>query len=100
MQTAEEVEDVAPVERNITPAKVPVAAGLFAPVDAPAVSPLNELSARLNAANISFPDATEYLRSQLVTEAEEFDLISDDEARLAIAGFSYLEKALTPIPAE
>ena len=95
MQTAEEVEDIDPPERNITPAKVPQVAGLFAPVDAPAVSPLNELSARLNAANISFRDATEYLRSQAVTEAEEFDLISDEEARAALTGFGYLVSALS-----
>ena len=96
MQTAEEVEDVAPVERNVTPAKVPQVAGLFAPPssDHPEISRLDELRFRLASAGIDGGKATEYLRSQAVTEALAFDDISDDEARAALTGFSHLEKAL------
>jgi hypothetical protein len=94
MQTAEEVEDVAPVERNITPARVPQVAGLFAPVETPADKPVALLAAKLEAAGIELESATEYLRSQAVTEAATFDDLTDDEARAAISGFSHLEKAL------
>lgn len=94
MQTAEEVEDITPPERNITPAKVPHVAGLFAPVDSPADKPVALLAAKLEAAGIGLVDATEYLRSQAVTEALSFDDITDDEARAALQGFSHLEKAL------
>ncbi len=41
--------------------------------------------------------ATEYLRSQAVTEALIFDDITDDEARAAITGFSHLTAALAPV---
>jgi len=102
MQTAEEVEDIDPPERDVTPvpAKLPPVsqvAGLFAPVDAIAEKPVAMLAAKLEAAGIGLVDATEYLRSQAVTDAEEFDGITDDEARAAIAGFSHLEKALSAI---
>jgi hypothetical protein len=97
MQTAEEVEDIDPPERNVTPAKVPSVAGLFAPPspDQPEIKPLDELRFRLASANIDAGKATEYLRSQAVTEALTFDDISDDEARAAIAGFGYLVSALS-----
>jgi hypothetical protein len=98
MQTAEEVEDIDPPERNVTPAKVPAVAGLFAPVDAPTDKPVALLAAKLEAAGISLVDATEYLRSQAVTEALTFDDITDDEARAALTGFSHLEKALITTP--
>jgi len=95
MQTAEEVEDADPPERNITPAKVPQVAGLFAPVDSPTDKPVALLAAKLEASGIGLVDATEYLRSQAVTEALTFDDISDDEARAAITGFGYLVSALS-----
>jgi hypothetical protein len=95
MQTAEEVEDIDPPERNITPAKVPTVAGLFAPVDAPTDNPVALLAAKLEAAGIGLVDATEYLRSQAVTEALMFDDITDDEARAALTGFGYLVSALS-----
>lgn len=97
IQTAEEVEDVDPPERNITPARVPTVAGLFAPPssDQPEIKPLDELRFRLASANIDAGKATEYLRSQAVTEALTFDEISDDEARAAITGFGYLVSALS-----
>ena len=98
MQTAEEVEDIDPPERNITPAKVPQVAGLFAPVDAPADKPMAMLAAKLESSGIDLGSATEYLRSQAVTEAATFDDITDDEARAALTGFSHLEKALTTTP--
>jgi hypothetical protein len=96
MQTAEEVEDITPPERNITPAKVPQVAGLFAPVDAPADKPVAMLAAKLEAADIGFEEAVAHLRSQAVTEALTFDEITDEEARAALTGFSHLEKALVP----
>jgi hypothetical protein len=58
------------------------------------------LKIKLEEAGISQVDATEYLRSQAVTEAATFDDITDDEAAAALTGFSHLEKALTPIPVE
>jgi hypothetical protein len=91
------------MERDVTPvpAKLPPVsqvAGLFAPVDAPTDKPVAMLAAKLEAAGISLVDATEYLRSQAVTEAATFDDIADDEARAALQGFSHLEKALvTPV---
>jgi hypothetical protein len=100
MQTAEEVEDIDPPERNITPAKVPQVAGLFAPpsLDHPEIKPLDELRFRLASRDIDAEKATEYLRSQAVTEALTFDDITDDEARAALTGFSHLEKALITTP--
>ena len=94
MQTAEEVEDIAP-ERNVTPARVPEVKGLFAPAETPRISPLNALSAKLDEHGITLRACTEYLRSQAVTEAEEFDLITDDEARAALTGFAHLVSALS-----
>jgi hypothetical protein len=95
MQTAEEVEDIDPPERNITPAKVPQVAGLFAPaIDLSSNNPVMMLLEKLEQADIHPAAATEYLRSQAVTEAATFDDISDDEARAALTGFSHLEKAL------
>jgi hypothetical protein len=75
---------------------VPQVAGLFAPPssDHPEISRLDELRFRLASAGIDGGKATEYLRSQAVTEALAFDDISDDEARAALTGFSHLEKAL------
>jgi hypothetical protein len=98
MQTAEEVEeveDIAP-ERNVTPARVPAVAGLFAPPssDHPEISPIDELRFRLASTGIDSGKATEYLRSQAVTEALTFDEITDDEATAAITGFSHLAAAL------
>jgi hypothetical protein len=100
MQTAEEVEDIDPPERNVTPAKVPQVAGLFAPpsLDHPEIKPLDELRFRLASRDIDAEKATEYLRSQAVTEALTFDDITDDEARAALTGFSHLEKALITTP--
>jgi hypothetical protein len=97
MQTAEEVEDVAPPERNITPAKVPSVAGLFAPPssDHPDMLPLDELRFRLASRGIDAEKATEYLRSQAVTEAPEFCNITDDEAAAALNGFGHLVSALS-----
>lgn len=96
MQTAEEVEDIDPPERNITPAKVPAVAGLFAPVETlQSVPALVLLKIKLEEAGIDGDAATEYLRSQAVTEALTFDDISDDEARAAITGFGYLVSALS-----
>lgn len=96
MQTAEEVED-APPERNVTPARVPEVKGLFAPSsDHPKISPLDELRFQLVSAAIDPDNATEYLRSQAVTEAATFDDITDDEASAAITGFSHLVAALAP----
>jgi hypothetical protein len=98
MQTAEEVEDITPLERNITPAKVPAVAGLFAPVERvedPGWTSLRQLGEKLDAAGIDRETAAEYLRSQAVTESAEFCNITDDEARAALTGFSHLEKALT-----
>jgi hypothetical protein len=96
MQTAEEAEDIDPPERNITPAKVPVVAGLFAPPsDYPEISQLDELRFRLASVRIDGSKATEYLRSQAVTEAATFDDITDDEARAAITGFGHLVSALS-----
>jgi hypothetical protein len=96
MHTAEEVEDVAPVERNITPAKVPSVAGLFAPVETlQTVLPPMLLKIKLEEAGISQVDATEYLRSQAVTEATTFDDITDDEAAAALNGFGHLVSALS-----
>jgi recombination protein RecT len=88
------------MERDVTPvpAKLPPVsqvAGLFAPVDAPTDKPVALLAAKLESAGIGLVDATEYLRSQAVTEALTFDDITDDEARAALQGFSHLEKALT-----
>ena len=96
MQTAEEVED-APPERNVTPAKVPTVAGLFAPVETPSASPVALLAAKLEEHGVLLSDATEYLRSQAVTEAATFDDITDDEARAALTGFSHLAAALAPV---
>ena len=86
--------DVTPVPAKLPPA--PAVAGLFAPVETPRISPLNALSAKLDEHGITLRACTEYLRSQAVTEAEEFDLITDDEARAAITGFAHLAAALTP----
>lgn len=97
MQTAEEVEDIAPPERNVTPAKVPAVAGLFAPVETPSASPVALLAAKLEEHGVLLSDATEYLRSQAVTEAATFDDITDDEARAALTGFSHLVAALAPV---
>ena len=97
MQTAEEAEDIAPPERNVTPARVPAVAGLFAPVETPAASPVALLAAKLESAGIELATATEYLRSQAVTEALIFDDITDDEATAAITGFSHLAAALAPV---
>jgi recombination protein RecT len=88
------------VERDVTPvpAKLPPVsqvAGLFAPVDAPTDKPVALLAAKLEAAGIGLVDATEYLRSQAVTEALTFDDISDDEARAALNGFGHLVSALS-----
>jgi hypothetical protein len=95
------VEDVAPLERNVTPAKVPAVAGLFAPVervDDPGWTSLRQLGEKLDAAGIDRETAAEYLRSQAVTESAEFCNITDDEAAAALQGFSHLEKALvTPV---
>jgi hypothetical protein len=96
MQTAEEVEDIDPPERNVTPAKVPQVAGLFAPVDAPVENSLALLITKLDDAGIDPEIATSYLRGQAVTEALFFRDITDDEARAALTGFSHLEKALVP----
>jgi len=98
MQTAEEVEDIAP-ERNVTPARVPEVKGLFAPPssDHPKISPLDELRFQLVSAAIDPENATEYLRSQAVTEALIFDDITDDEARAALTAFSHLVAALAPV---
>lgn len=96
MQTAEEVEDITPPERNVTPAKVPVVAGLFAPVETPSASPVALLAAKLESAGIELSAATDYLRSQAVTEAATFDDISDEEASAALTGFSHLAAALVP----
>ncbi len=97
MQTAEEVEDIAPPERNVTPAKVPSVAGLFAMGDIPAKSPVAELVDRLFSLGISIDAAAEFLRSQAVTEAETLDHMTDDEARAALTGFSHLVSALAPV---
>lgn len=96
MQTAEEVEDIAP-ERNVTPARVPEVKGLFAPVEVPMASPVALLAGKLEAAGIELAAATEYLRSQAVTEALTFDEITDDEATAAITGFAHLAAALAPV---
>jgi recombination protein RecT len=91
--------DVTPVPAKLPP--VPQVAGLFAPVETPDAiqfTPLAQLRNRLENAGIGLVDATEYLRSQAVTEALAFDDISDDEARAALTGFSHLEKALVPTP--
>ena len=99
MQTAEEaeeVEDIAP-ERNVTPARVPVVAGLFAPVETPAASPVALLAGKLEEAGIELAAATEYLRSQAVTEALTFDDIAPEEAAAALTGFSHLAAALAPV---
>lgn len=97
MNTADELEDITPPERNVTPAKVPQVAGLFASVEKE-WSPVDELREKLRSALIPTIAALEYLRSQAVTEAANFDDITDDEARAALQGFSHLEKALaTPV---
>ena len=98
MQTAEEVEDIAP-ERNVTPARVPEVKGLFAPPssDHPKISPLDELRFQLVSAAIDPENATEYLRSQAVTEALTFDDIADEEAAAALTGFSHLAAALASV---
>jgi len=97
MQTAEEVEDIAP-ERNVTPARVPEVKGLFAPVETlQSVPAIVLLRIKLEEAGIREHVATEYLRSQAVTEALIFDDITDDEARAAITGFSHLTAALAPV---
>jgi recombinational DNA repair protein RecT len=88
------------IERDVTPvpAKLPPVsqvAGLFAPVDAPTDKPVALLAAKLESAGISLVDATEYLRSQAVTEAATFDDIADDEARAALNGFGHLVSALS-----
>ena len=95
MQTAEEVEDIAPPERNVTPAKVPAVAGLFAPVETPSSSPVALLASKLDAAGIELATATEYLRSQAVTEALVFDDIAPEEAAAALTGFAHLASALS-----
>jgi hypothetical protein len=99
MQTAEEVEDIAP-ERNVTPARVPEVKGLFAslpPSDDPGWSALRQLGEKLDAAGIDREAATEYLRSQAVTESTEFPNITPEEATAALTGFSHLTAALAPV---
>lgn len=93
MQTAEEVEDIAP-ERNVTPARVPEVKGLFALVETPTASPVAVLAAKLEVAGIGIADAIEYLRSQAVTEATTWDELTEDEATAALTGFSHLAAAL------
>jgi recombination protein RecT len=90
------------VERDVTPAPAklpPVSqvAGLFAPPssDHPDMLPLDELRFRLASRGIDAEKATEYLRSQAVTEAATFDDIADDEARAALNGFGHLVSALS-----
>jgi recombination protein RecT len=90
------------MERDVTPAPAklpPVSqvAGLFAPPssDHPDMLPLDELRFRLASRGIDAEKATEYLRSQAVTEALTFDDISDDEARAALNGFGHLVSALS-----
>jgi len=86
--------DVTPVPAKLPP--VPQVAGLFAPVETPqSVMPPMLLRIKLEEAGIREDVATEYLRSQAVTEALTFDDISDDEARAAITGFGYLVSALS-----
>ena len=96
MQTAEEVED-APPERNVTPARVPEVKGLFAPVEVPTASPVALLAGKLESAGIELAAATEYLRSQAVTEAATFDDIAPEEAAAALTGFSHLAAALASV---
>ena len=97
MQTAEEVED-APPERNVTPARVPAVAGLFAPVETlQSVPAIVLLRIKLEEAGIELAAATEYLRSQAVTEAATFDDITREEAAAALTGFSHLAAALAPV---
>jgi len=98
MQTAEEVEDITPPERNVTPAKVPAVAGLFAPVETPvAIYPKGLLAEQLVGAGIGLSDATDYLRSQAVTEAATFAALTDDDARAALPGLPHLAAALAPV---
>ncbi len=100
MNTADELEDIDIPERNVTPAaKVPEVKGLFAPVETPAAAykPLTLLAAKLEAADIGFAEATDYLRSQAVTEAATFDDITPEEAHDALVGFSHLAEALAPV---
>ena len=96
METAEEVED-APPERNVTPARVPEVKGLFAMADAPGIPPAAALAVKLEALGIDLDSATEYLRSQAVTEAATFDDITREEAAAALTGFSHLAAALAPV---
>ena len=55
------------------------------------------LRIKLEEAGIREDVATEYLRSQAVTEALIFDDITDDEARAALTAFSHLVAALAPV---
>jgi len=96
MQTAEEVED-SPPERNVTPARVPEVKGLFAPVETPMASPVALLAAKLEEHGVLLSEATEYLRSQAVTEALTFDDIAPEEAAAALTGFAHLVAALAPV---
>lgn len=95
MQTAEEVEDIAFPERNVTPARVPEVKGLFAPAEKEC-SALDELREKLRSALIPTDIVMAYLRSQAVTEASTFDDIGEDEARSVLFGFSVLQKELEP----
>ena len=79
----------------MTPARVPEVKGLFAPVETAVASPVALLAAKLEAEGIGLAEATEYLRSQAVTEATVFDDITEDEARAAITGFAHLVSALS-----
>lgn len=88
--------DVTPVPAKLPP--VPQVAGLFAPVETPTDKPVALLAAKLESTGIDLESATEYLRSQAVTESLTFDDITDDEARAALQGFSHLEKALITTP--
>ena len=85
--------DVTPVPAKLPPA--PAVAGLFAPVETPTASPVALLAGKLESAGIELAAATEYLRSQAVTEALTFDDITDDEARAALTGFAHLVAALS-----
>lgn len=87
--------DVTPVPAKLPPA--PAVAGLFAPVETPAASPVALLAAKLEAAGIELATATEYLRSQAVTEALVFDDIAPEEAAAALTGFSHIISALAPV---
>ena len=86
--------DVTPVPAKLPPA--PAVAGLFAPAETPVASPIALLAAKLEAADIGFAEAADYLRSQAVTEALAFDDITPEEATAALTGFAHLAAALAP----